>query len=234
VHCPKKEDIERYQKAKKFIDLRYHCDYQDHPVNYNYVLDTWKCQSLGPLAHYENNSEYDRLYLAWATDLLPEEFDYNLPTETTKQVPFVGTIYSDKYQNQECINGLKKKCLEHNLEFIHIDPWTKPLSMEENYSLVRNAFIAPDIRGPQNIQCGYVPCRIFKNISYGQLGITNSRKIHSLLKEATIYHPNVEIMFDLAIKEARDIDRIKYLMKLVEQNHTYVQRVKSLLQVVAP
>jgi hypothetical protein len=76
VHCPKKEDIERYQKAKKFIDLRYHCDYQDHPVNYNYVLDTWKCQSLGPLAHYENNSEYDRLYLAWATDLLPEEFDY--------------------------------------------------------------------------------------------------------------------------------------------------------------
>lgn len=227
VHCPK--DIGKYlNNVGRFIDLRYHCDYQDHPTNYKYVLDKYKTTNMGPLAEYEKGPDYERLYLAWATDLLPEQFNFNVPVKRSKDVYFIGTRYGDKYSNSPELDTLRDKCKEYGLNFVHIDPWLKPVSIEDNYNLIRNSHIAPDIRGKQNVECGYIPCRIFKNISYGHLGLTNSRAVHSALAEQTIYHPDVNKLFDLGMAEVNNIDRIKSMMRYVQLNHTYINRLNSL------
>lgn len=56
------------------------------------------------------------------------------------------------------------------------------VSMEENVRLVQQAYLAPSVQGSQHLKHvdeqgvtkAYIPCRIFKNLSYGALGVTNN------------------------------------------------------------
>lgn len=231
VHCPR--DKERYKQGKRFIDLRYYCDYQDHPTNYNYVLDRYTAETIGPAAAYERDNDGEKLYLAWATDLLPREINFtDAGIKRSNKVYFIGTLYSDKYENKSAIDPFREECQKAGLEFIHIDPWIRPVTMEENRRLISESFMAPDLRGPHNVKTGYIPCRIFKNISYGQLGITNSRPVYSLLNEMPIYHPDPAALFSLARSQLQNTERIIAMMNLVKKHHTYVNRLQAILDIL--
>jgi hypothetical protein len=233
VHTLCKNPQKYVGNTLRTIDIRYGCDYQDNSANYSYWLDRWKCQEIGPHTFYERGSDYDSVYMFWATDLLPDEIN----TEDCKQKResvfyFVGTIYTDKYQNTENLNKFIDVCRYNKISYQHIDPWIKPITHEENRKLMSKCYLAPDIRGKQNIDCGYIPCRIFKNISYGQLGMTNSRAIYSIMDDSIVYHPDVEQLFYLGEKYKTDFERIKHQMNLVSTKHTYINRANSLLSIL--
>ncbi len=215
----------------RVIDLAYNVDYQNHPVNYKYILDRYNTEKVAECCYWDNS--ISRLYISWATDLLPYEIDTStIDIFPNREVPYIGTIYGDgEYSNLAEINKVKQFCQDNNLTFNHIDPWRNPVTLEKNRQIITDSFLAPDIRGQQNIQIGYIPCRIFKNISYGKLGITNSRPVHTLLEEKTIYHPDPYTMMEMAIKERCNISRIKDSMKLVANKHTFVERIKGLMAV---
>jgi hypothetical protein len=105
--------------------------------------------------------------------------------------------------------------------------------------------MAPDLRGSayrhnQNGKpdtganhklIGYIPCRIFKNISFGQLGITNSKSVYELFDGNLIYNDNeYELYFD-ALPHLKNYDLIKTQMSYVKDNHTYIDRVKSIIKI---
>lgn len=220
--------------AKRLIDLRYYCDSQNHEKNYKYVMDRHSLIKIGPLAYYSGTApEYEKIYLAWATDLLPEEINLSdASSQKSNNIYFIGSMYGDKYTNGPEIEKVKRWCERNSKQFVHIDPWANPVTHEENRRLIRESYLAPDVRGRENIDCGYIPCRIFKNISYGQLGLTNSRAVHAALEEYTFYHPDMEALLDIGETHRFNRSRVEEQMEYVRENHTYINRAKAILEIL--
>lgn len=171
------------------------------------------------------------IYMPWATDLLPHEIEevkasvFKQPIEKT--VYWVGTIGEGKFGNLSRINPFKQACQDNGIIFKHV----VSVSSEKGKDLIKRSYLAPAIVGEWQEEVGYIPCRIFKNISYGKLGVTNSWRVHELFERKTVYNSNTRQLF----YDARErLARLKpaelfELMDMVKDRHTYINRVATLL-----
>jgi hypothetical protein len=82
-------------------------------------------------------------------------------------------------------------------------------------------------------QIGYIACRLLKSISYGHLGITNSKHSYELLEKKVVYNSDESQLFYDAIKELDNYDLIKEQMAIVKKKHTYLNRIQDLLNVLS-
>jgi spore maturation protein CgeB len=104
-----------------------------------------------------------------------------------------------------------------------------------NQRLIRESIIAPAIQSRWQCDNGYIPCRIFKNISYGKMGITNNETVYDLFDKQIIYDPDINealkkgLQFERSSPDTRK-DAILQLMKTVRDNHTYLNRISTILQ----
>lgn len=247
---------EKYlNKGARLIDLRHNLRFL-HDYSYDYEMNKNILCKLSDCVFYENNASdlalrekyrknifgYEAIYMTWATDLLPEEINYdniNIPKEN--KVYNIGSIWHANFSE---IADFEDECKKNGIEFIKRNPWQETTTIEENIELVQKSYIAPDIRGsgPISDECilersnhlstGYIPCRIFKNISYGQLGASNSWAVDSLFSGLVVYNSNVRQLFYEAQKERDNIDLIKSQMSCVKNNHTYINRVHNLLSIL--
>lgn len=244
-------------KVKRFIEIRYLVD-QIKDANYEYMLNKSQCVKIsdctyyeqlhnnGGLAKYHNNPipmEYECIYTCWATDLLPNEIlDENIYLPKDNKIYWFGT--SNQHNTPE-IALFFQECRKNGIEYIVNDPWANPLPFEIVQQYTMKSLMAPDFRSsgdPRKVaigetgtchkQIGYIACRLFKSISYGHLGITNSRHSYELLKGAVIYNSNETQLFYDAIKELHNDELIKKQMALVREHHTYLNRIHDLLSVL--
>jgi hypothetical protein len=173
----------------------------------------------------------------WATDLLPGEINLDdARNEREHRVcVWIGTFGGGDHPF-ECHSNLDpffEACRNHAIEVKIIDPWTNPINFDENKSLVNGSFFAPSINARWQNEQQYIPCRIFKNISYGHMGITNNPKVNEIFDSAVVFDVTPITLFGLAMQEKKRpdaIDRIKYLMNEVKEKHTYMRRVEMLLK----
>ncbi len=133
VHCawnPKKY----IGHVKKFIDIRYNLRYIEHP-NYIYKLDKENTPQLGKGCYYEKSTnqivdfkngrvrydieDFDKLYLSWATNLMPHEIDENdIYKKRNKIVYFLGTLSTDgQYANVNLIQEFENECKKNGIDF---------------------------------------------------------------------------------------------------------------------
>ena len=249
VHvCP---DPAKYINAdvKKFIDVRYnHLWHKDHV--YDYSLNKDKVTKVGPCCYLQEKKnrrvqvlndyqqywieDYDKFYVTWATNYLPEEFDFediHYPREN--KIYFSGNISANgRCENYSTFAPFIDECNKNGVEFIHNDPFSNPLSEEEVIIRTKKSILGVDIRGPEHIKNGYVPCRVFKSISWGHLGTTNSYEVCKELEGHCLYSPDTSLMFNDAMIKRLDYDYIKESMKYVKENHTYVNRIQSIMSLV--
>lgn len=231
-------------KVKRLIDMRYLCKFWKDK-NYDYVMDKNKLTKISDSTYFEKGSPYDILYTVWATDLLPHEFNFeDRFIEREKKFFYVGTIGGglggindcqkapDEYDNVPHIMPFIRACQENNIEIVTSCPWKTPKTNEENRELIRKSYLAPDFRHNAMLAWGYVPCRIFKNISYGQLGMTNSEAIYEFFNKMLIYNKDGYQLFYDGQNQKNNFDLIKEQMYYVQQNHTYLNRVKDILAVI--
>jgi hypothetical protein len=221
-------DPQRYLDAGvRFIDMRYNKSY-NNDVNYEYNLDEslkqGKAQQISSVTYYEDLEYYPAIYTSWATDLLPSEFDFTLSNiDTENTVYFVGSAGPHH-------NALIQALYKHNINFVHIDCWKNPISFEDNIKLMQKSIINVDLRHDFHKNVGYIPCRVFKAISYGKIGITNSKRVQKLFGENNIiYHDNVDILVDMALQNKDNKELLLRQMKYVQENHTYLNRIDDLL-----
>ena len=125
-----------------------------------------------------------------------------------------------------------QKCSDNGIEFIHHDPFSNPLSNEDVLLRTKKSLLGVDIRGPEHIKNGYVPCRVFKSMSWGHLGMTNSEEVYKELEGHCLYESDTSVLFDRAMKEKDNKKFIEAGMKYVQENHTYINRVKSILSIL--
>ena len=172
----------------------------------------------------------DCLYIPWATDLLPEEIDRNIQRNFVSQpvLNFVGMMI-------EPWDQVRLWCEQHQISFREIGGFSNHrVDFEENQRLIQESFLAPAVQNVWQVEKGYIPCRIMKNISYGKMGMTNSARVNELFGNRLLYHTNVEELMRMgaefeqrSVEEKRNI--LVPLMEYVRDRHTYLNRVRLLL-----
>jgi len=240
--------------VKRFIEIRYLVD-SIKDCNYNYVLDKTKCIKISNCTYYEklhNNSgisrfhsnptpmEYECIYTCWATDLVPNEIlEENIYRKRDNKVYWFG---SANHTNTKEIAIFYEECQKNGIEFVTNNPWHNPQSFETVQEYTMRSLMSPDFRSsgdPNKIaigetgtchkQIGYIAGRILKAISYGHLGITNSRHTYELLDKQVVYNADESQLFYDAYKELNNYELIKLQMNIVRENHTYLNRIQDLL-----
>jgi hypothetical protein len=180
---------------------------------------------LGPVTYY--NSVSRTLYQPWGTNLLSDEFKKPI-FRKNKLIFWIGSIWNDKNNagNINEINQLKMACKKLGLKFIHlrfIPDWL-------NIFFVRLSRLAPAIEGKQQVDNNYLPCRMFKNISYGQLGITNVKKFKDILGESFVCGETILELLENASKlnQQEFLDLINK-QQLIVKNYIYEQSLKNII-----
>lgn len=197
---------------------------------YTHDVLTRNVEKIEPCIYYDTPNKI--LYMPWATDLLPEEIDtikhsISMSPPKKQQATFIGTINGGYFGNNFEINQFKKACSQNNITFTN----KTNIDIEETIKFTQNALIAPAIQGSWQVEKGYIPCRIFKNISYGAFGVTNSRTVWELFDKKIIYNSDCyQLLYDAQnyLKTATQKDLFT-LMDNVKEKHTYINRINHLL-----
>lgn len=184
---------------------------------------------IAPCIHYDVSEKI--VYMPWATDLLPDEIDaIKAKVKNVIKVPYVywiGSWTNGTFGNNSEISPFKKACLKNNIQFES----KMKISVDENIDLIMKSYMAPTIVGEWQKKVGYIPCRIFKNISYGQMGITNSERVYELFEKKIVYNPNTYQLFYDAKQRLKTftLDDLYGQMDFVKTKHTYLNRIATLL-----
>ncbi|MCI5051720.1 MAG: hypothetical protein MRY21_01120 [Simkaniaceae bacterium] len=190
------------------------------------VLSRKTAKKIAPCIYYD--LENKTLYMPWATDQLPNEIDTIKKSikgiERSNYVAWVGTICDGEHGNIGQLEPFFKKSKREVAK-------KRGIEIAEHIDFIRNAYMAPTIVGKWQKEKGYIPCRIFKNISYGQMGITNSKRVAELFGDRIVYEESESKLFTAAEKRMKSLkeEELFALMDFVRDNHTYVQRIETIL-----
>lgn len=220
--------------VKKLVDVRYLQESMDKD-NYEFVLDRSNCEELDRGVLYDKNSdEYEIVYAAWATDLLPHEIlDEWVNIERENHYYFIGSVSNTgRFANAQLIQQFVDCCGENNIGFTYVNPWQTPISDEENRVLTQKSILSPDFRNITHKKWGYLACRLVKSISYGHLGITNSSINAKFIDDSVVCENDIRKLFDEGMRNRNDKDRILHQMSIVRNHHTYLNRIEGLLKLV--
>jgi len=202
-----------------------------------------KVQNLNPIPinekkyeFYFKNIKHYIYYTMWATDLLPEQIQDNIDN-----LNIISNKINDKYYyfigsfthtHSHILPYLQSK----NINFrkagatFNVNS-NQNMSVEMSMECLQRSVIAPSFQyGTQLIE-KYVPCRIFKNISYGRMGITNNKIVDDLFDNKLIYDIDPNKCIEKGIEFEKNPDKlniIKELMYKVKNEHTYVNRIESM------
>jgi len=231
------------------IPLRHDCRYVLHNCDmakYQSLLDAGNCLILQVYVHavLERNVEKIQdyiffepnmkcLYQPWATDLLPHEINeikFQLtrnPIQRDSAVYMAASVMrGDMFENWTNYEPFKKACIENGVSWRNFGK----ISLEENIDCTQRSLIAPAIQSKWQCEKGYIPCRIFKNISYGQCGATNSKTVYELFHKKIVFNPNTYDLFYDTLARAQTItqEQLFEQMDFVRDHHTYINRIATI------
>lgn len=230
--------------VRKGIPIRKDCKYVTHHFPDNELLDQGipfenivklgdylpekECnEKIAELTYWDNSTR--SIWQPWGTDLLPDEIDtddYVSFNPNAKKLHYVAMLYDQgHWWAQEFANIIGEK---HGVEFM---VYTQNATDEENRNLIRQSFLCPDFRSDWHLQCGYIPCRMWKNISYGRIPGTNSPLVKRALGDYVVFGGTPQTLYhNLLEAERNKTVNMKEAMTYVKENHTFVNRVNNLLK----
>jgi hypothetical protein len=234
------------KNAKYFIhnikeDIEYvECEYDNI---FNYLIYHEEYNNWKDVKQVEDFFWFDEKtktpIIVWATDLLPDEIENIEPVlydHSKPDVNFVGSVQgknlvtfahicADNGKNFYNLGGLTGAPQNDQVQFY--DP-------KLNIDVVRNSYISIDIRESQHIRNGYIPCRVFKNISYGCWTGSNSVKLNKFLENYLTIESDLNKLYFKLIQDSSECSeiKIKNSMNYVMREHTYINRIKSLLSIL--
>jgi hypothetical protein len=223
-HC----DNEKYLNAGgKVLNLCNYLKYCEEGKSFNYEGNT--VEKISDLFFFD--SKAPAIYQPWATDLLPEEIKEEdaSPFEPSRfTIHYVGSIW---WENHYEMKKFVQACHDNKKEFKH---YAGGISDSDNRELIRNSYIAPDIRGEWHRECGYIPCRIFKNMSYGVPTGINSPHVKEIFGDRIAYSDNSYDLFSACVEKAKITEKkeIQDNMRFIKENHTYINRINNIFYIL--
>lgn len=226
-HMPVRKDC---KYITHHVDTKY---FTDRGVPFENVLKLGNCirntvhfEKIEDLCHWDQSTR--TLYQTWGTDLLPSEIDTDKIVKfdrNKKYIHYVGMMYE---QGPYWIQYFAHCAEKHGKE---VKLYTQSVSHDENRRLIRDSFICPDFRSDWHLQCGYIPCRIQKNISYGQVQGTNSPFIKEAFGDYVVYGGTPETLYaNLIDANVNGKINMKEAMQFIKDKHTYINRINNILK----
>lgn len=169
------------------------------------------------------------LFQPWGTDLLAEEFMDPVFNPFSREAVFVGAVWSQIHNgvdlgNTQNIETLRNVLRDNGLVFRHLTQ----VSINENVNAVREARIAPAVAGGWQAEHGYLPCRVFKNISYGALGFTNVPDAAFLTTHPYSGNTIEDLVESVLRLRKKDYEEAVRAQQLVASNYTYRQSLEAI------
>jgi len=191
----------------------------------NTILDLVGNEIWREAVIYNHNSQ--TLYQPWGTDLLYSEF--KKPVFRKNNLVFwIGSVWNNTLNqgNISAIADFKKSLMKYNLKFIQLRFIPNIL----NIFFIRLSRIAPAIVGDWQAEFDYLPCRMFKNISYGHVGFSNVKKFKDILPDACI-EGNIDEMLEKVLK----LNELEYKNLVSKQqelikNYTYQKAFENIFR----
>jgi len=171
--------------------------------------------------------KYDTCVFRWGTDLLPHEIEANKPSRVfnseSKVINYVGCSAAEW---GEVLKPFSQAACEDGIIFRTLSG----VSHEDHVRLIRESHMAPAINIPYQTQVGYIPCRVFKNISYGQYPVTNNPEVSKLFFNA-VWDIDAKFLYHLArsVLPYIQLGSLHEMMDDVAKNHTYLNKIDALL-----
>jgi hypothetical protein len=234
VPITKYDDLLQSKRAVKYVDFRY------SPTNTDYHENNM----IGVITIDKTPLWFDTITneanFAWATNLLPEEINANIELIRASDKPlfklqsyFCGSVWrvneGDITQWIDTCKRLGITSIKQKDEFIH-------------QQMVRKSFLSHAIQGESQRQTDikyYIPCRIFKNISYGAIPITNNIGVYNMLKDyRVVYDIDSDKLIEKALVRYNEIlenyddyklEQIR-VMEYIRDHHTFLNRISSIIQ----
>jgi len=197
---------------------------------YDWGVD-WQC--IDDWSWYDKDTK--TAVIMWATDLLPGEVEEKIPVPydaDRTDINYVGSLDGGYLQKFSAVSN------SHGKRFVvsgGYGPSSKGfVDSKQLTKLVKDSYLNFDFRPECHLKNGYVPCRIFKNMSYGCWTGTNSEKILKFFEGRVTA---CEDLFELYLKTEEDskkatTDVLRDNQDYIRKNHTYVNRVNSLMSVL--
>lgn len=228
--------ILHHSKLDKYIDNG--CDYINlcnyvgpckDGISFNYSNDEVE-YGLEELTYYSFWDEDNKaIYQPWATSVLPNQIPNEPePFNNNNEIYYVGSITPN---NIKYINEFRSSCDNNGKNFIN----RRRVSEVDAKALITSSYMYPDIRENWHVEVGYVPCRIFKNISYGCIPVTNSEHIRDFFGENSVPYGKPNEMFKVSeayLSDVNNIEHSKWLINEIKEHHTYVTRIKTLISLL--
>lgn len=197
--------------------------------------------SSEPLSKINDYTYYnsDTLYQPWATDLLPHEIDTtNINLSPRPECFWAGTYGggNSEYENGSVLTPFFEACWQRGLRVVTIDPWAAPISSLDNRCRVGEAYVAPALQGPWQVDYGYGPhCRILKNISYGAYGITNNPWVQELFEGRLVFDRDPVMCLQKLVEKRNSpsyVPDLQECMAIVREKHTFINRIQAILSLL--
>lgn len=221
-----------YLPIKKNVFYCLHnCDFDEIDSQYKLILQVYTSEAEIFTEKWDEATFYDpakrKLFQPWGTDLLPWEFYEPVKRNPIKVVFWVGSVWNNELNqgNESEIKVLRRELNKHKIKFFHVEG----VPDRVNTFLVRNSYIAPAIGGQWQVDHNYLPCRLFKNVSYGQLGISNVPKVSELLRGCSVSGTIGEIIektLSFSDKQYREL--VSEQQKIVKK-HTYMTKLFNIM-----
>ena len=202
-----------------------------HSLNLEVYTDRAKLAShqWDTVTHFDKPSK--TLYQPWGTNLSAERFR----APVTPRSPFVfwvGAIWNNDLNqgNRAEIAELRSVLRHRSLRFVHlkfIPDWV-------SIAAIRRSRVAPAIAGRWQVENNYLPCRMFKNISYGQVGISNVPQFCDIYRNCTIPGRSISELIDNALSlSSKDVVEVVKAQQKITREHTYVQKIRNIFRAAA-
>jgi len=168
-------------------------------------------EAWGPVRRYDRAGRI--LFQPWGTNLPPDGFLPPVFNADARTAPFVGAVWSGGQGNAETIDQLRSVLAARGLELLYLTH----VSDEENAAAVRAGRIAPAFAGAWQAEHDYLPCRVFKNVSYGALALTNVPKFRQLFDGRHVFGRTLEEVVDrtLALPEREYLELVRAQQEVV-------------------
>jgi hypothetical protein len=190
--------------------------------------------------YMKDKNDIINYYILWATDIFSEDIDENIKNleEIHKNINhkiiyFIGTMTEPWRIMYNFLYRSDIRFIQYGATFDKNSHNNK--SILENMKLIQSSLVSPAFQEQLQIDDTYIPCRIFKNISYGRMGITNSYFTNDFFDKRLIYDSDIIKCTQKAIEFEKREDKleiIKSLMNYVKDNHTYVNRVETFINFI--
>lgn len=131
------------------------------------------------------------------------------------------------------MSELQQYAQEATQENLHFRVLRVPENVARN--AIVSSFTAPAVQGDWQVDKGYIPCRIFKNISYGRFAGTNNPTVSQLFGDYALpFDLDVKKLFHKEIEKELKLtqEQMDAVVNFVKTEHTYLNRIQRILEVL--